>query len=242
MSKAKTALFLLTRGCWGTLAQEMRKAVSFDEVCYGFRRDLMQPFTPPPPAIPIQLRLFQDTDATHLFDLSYACSRGGVAIMDCLHDLAFIDARIPSCFVATTDAGFPCYIQWLMSHTINDRLRTHFKGYLPPLASNEVVLEGAFIPFRYRGNKIMPQAMTWVAEKGRDIGARFAVTFVQGSNLPSIKCVLQAGFRPYMRRVAVRRLFRTEIEFRILPDEERVALEAVWRDAFSSGRSNPPTS
>jgi hypothetical protein len=236
-NKVKTALFLLRRGCWGTLMQEIRKVVNSDEVCYGFRRDLAEPFEPPKPVISIQLRPFRNTDAAHLFDLSYACRQGGSAIMDCLHDLAFIEAGIPRCFVATTDEGSPCYIQWLISHTTNDRLESHFKGYMPPLARDEVVLEGAFIPFRYRGKKIMPFAMARVAEKGKDVAARFAMTYVQDSNLPSIKGVLQAGFSPYVRRVAIRRRSRTEIKFELLTEDEKMALEAVWRDAFSKGRA-----
>ncbi len=231
--KIKTGLFLLRRGCWGTLAQEVRKVVYSHEVCYGFRRDLSLPFGPPAePLIPIELRPFRRGDEIHLFDLRHACREGGAAIMDCLHNIAFIDAGIPSCYVATTGDGSPCYIQWLISHTANDRLESHFNGYLPPLAPDEVVLEGAFIPFRHRGKKIMPFAMARVAEKGRDVGARFAMTFVQDFNLPSIKGVLQAGFRPYTRRTATRRRMETEITFARLTEEEQRALESMWGEMF----------
>ncbi len=238
-NKIRTALFLLGRGCWGTLVQEIRKTANSYEVCYGFRRDLTVPFEPPRPAIPIRLRPFRPRDAAHLFDLSHACRQGGVAIMDCLHDLAFIDAAIPTCFVATHE-GTPCYIQWLISHHANRKLDAYFSGYMPPLARNEVVLEGAFIPFRYRGRKIMPLAMARIAEKGRDLGARFAMTYVQAFNLPSIRCVLQAGFRPYIKRTALRRPGRRDIEFRLLSDDERTALETGWESAFSEARTAAP--
>lgn len=205
-------------------------------MCYGFRRDLALPFEPAAkPVIPIRLRPFRDSDAARLFDLSYASRQGGAAIMDCLHDLALIDARIPNCYVATTDEGSPCYIQWLISHTANDRVESYFKGYIPPLERDEVVLEGAFIPFRYRGKKIMPLAMAQVAEKAKGIGARFAMTYVQDFNLPSIKGVLQAGFRPYVRRVSTRRPFYRHIEFELLSHDEQTALERLWADTFSEG-------
>ncbi len=153
--------------------------------------------------------------------------------MDCLHDLAFIDAAIPTCFVATTRQGSPCYIQWLISHRTNNKLKSYFNGYMPLLGRDEVVLEGAFIPFRYRGKKIMPLAMATIAEKGKDLGARFATTYVQDFNLPSIKCVLQAGFTPYIKRTAVRRPGHRDIEFRLLSDVERTALEAAWERIFT---------
>ncbi len=240
-NKIRTALFLLRRGCWRTLTQEIRRAANSYEVCYGFRRDLTVPAQPPEPEIPIRIRPFRVRDAAPLFDLSYACRQGGVAIMDCLHDLAFIDAAFPTCFVATHE-GTPCYIQWLISHHSNKKLDAYFGGYMPPLPRNEVVLEGAFIPFRYRGRKIMPLAMARIAEKGKDLGARFAMTYVQDFNLPSIRCVLQAGFRPYMKRTALRRPGRRDIAFRLLSADERTALEAGWEDAFNKARKASPPS
>jgi hypothetical protein len=239
-NKIRTALFLLGRGCWGTLMQEIRKTANSHEVCYGFRRDLAVPFEPPRPDIPIRLRPFRRSDAAHLFDLSHAGREGGVAIMDCLHDLAFIDAAIPTCFVATTHEGTPCYIQWLISHHANKKLNAYFGGYMPPLERNEVVLEGAFIPFHYRGKRIMPLAMARIAEKGRGLGARFAMTYVQDFNLPSIRCVLHAGFRPYIERTAVRRPGRRDIAFRLLSDDERTVLETGWENAFRKSPAVAP--
>ncbi len=147
-----------------------------------------------------------------------------------------IEAGIPQPYVGTAPDGSPCFIQWLIPAAANDILRSHFKGYLPSLSRDEVFLEGVFIPNAFRGKKIMPSTMFRVAEKGKELGARWALTFVERSNLPSIKGVLQAGFRPHLKRRTRWRMFKRQIEFIPLDEKERTELEAFWKRAFSRAK------
>jgi hypothetical protein len=41
------------------------------------------------------------------------------------------------------------------------------------LSPDEALLEGAFTPESHRGQGIMPQAMASIAEKAKDLGARY---------------------------------------------------------------------
>ena len=93
--------------------------------------------------------------------------------------MELIEARIPWCYVAVGPDGNPCFMQWLISHDVNDMVKTYYKGYFPPLAPDEVLLEGAFVSERYRGKGVMADAMSRVAEKGGELGARWAITYVK---------------------------------------------------------------
>jgi hypothetical protein len=240
LHKIKMALFLLFHGHAPTLFTELKKEIYSDEICYGFRRDLHEGgHEAPSAAIPISLRFLEKNDVDRLFDLKKV-SRGPRPIMDRLRRLVFIDADIPSCYVGVAPDGSPCFIQWLISHHANEKVQTYFKGYFPPLAPDEVMLEGVFIPDKFRGKRIMPFAMSEIAGKGKDTGARWAVTYVQDFNLPSIKGVLQAGFRPYLLRRAVWRGFRRSLEFRTLTPDEIEAIEKAWARQFAQVRSVTP--
>ncbi len=237
--KIRMALFLLFHGYAPVLLQEVRKELRSEEMCYGFRRDLRAPLESPQAAVPIRLRFLENSDIETLFDFKQM-GEGPRAVMDRLRRLTFIDANIPSCYVGIAPDGSPCFIQWLITPKANEKIQSYFKGYFPPLAHDEVMLEGVFIPEKFRGKKIMPYAMSQIAEKGKTLGARWAVTYVQDDNLPSIKGVLQAGFKPFLLRKARWKNFKRSLEFRTLDPNEAEAIERSWNDRFSAGR--PPLS
>jgi hypothetical protein len=230
--RIKIALFLLLHGHAPTLLHEVRNKIGSEEICYGFRRDLNIPVETPSAAIPVDLRFFQKNDIDGLFNLK-GMGDGSKAVMDRLRRIVFINAEIPSCYVGLTSDGSPCFMQWLIRPEANARVQSYFKGYFPPLNEDEVMLEGVFIPEKFRGMKIMPFAMSQIAERGKTLGARWAVTYVQDFNLPSIRGVLQAGFRPFLLRRAKWRNFKRYLEFRPLDQNEVEAIEKSWNERFS---------
>lgn len=230
--KTRMTFFLLSHGHAKTLFRRLRNKISAKEICYGFRRDLYLDFEPPNSAFPVQLRFFEEKDRAALFGPGDIGKEKDKAVMDRLKRLAMLEADIPQSYVGTTPEGAPCFIQWLIPPAANRKLLSFYQGYIPPLSKDEVLLEGVFIPDSYRGKRIMPLAMSSLAEKGRAIGARWAVTYVEETNLPSIKGVLQSGFRPYLTRISVWRMFRRTIEFIALDEKERTELEAEWSKVF----------
>jgi hypothetical protein len=224
----KAALSLLSHGCIGALVEEMKRELDSEETSYAFRRDLTIPFTARPASVPIILRPFEKGDIS-LLALD-GIRRDTTALMERLARIDAIDAGVPSAvYVAATPDGSPCFLQWLIAPDANDRLSAYYKGYFPPLARDEVLLEGAFVPERHRGKGIMTSAMSKVAEKGVAMGARRAITYVDVSNLPSIRGCLACGFHPFLTRRAVWRAFKRRLSFTPLNDDECHRLETSWR-------------
>ncbi len=140
--------------------------------------------------------------------------------------LHLLDAGFSSCFVATTADDQACYIQWLISPRENDRLRSAFDGLFPWLEDNEMLLEGAYTPVAFRGQRIMPAAMALIAERAAGLGAERALTFVGEDNVPSLKGCKRAGFSPVMRRQGIHRLGYRRMVFTPLPAGTPYAFDA----------------
>jgi RimJ/RimL family protein N-acetyltransferase len=134
-----------------------------------------------------------------------------------LQRLEFFREGIGQCYVATTHEDEPCYMQWLLAATDNSRIQRYFHGGFPTLAADEAMLEYAFTPEAHQGKGIMPAAMARIAEKAGDLGARRVITFVDVENVPALKGCQRSGFRPYLLRRDLWRLFRRRVSFEPLP-------------------------
>jgi len=169
-------------------------------VSYGLRRDLDVAHEAPAAKIPVAVRELQEGDIPALFqgapELGTRKERLEIA-----NRLAHLAARIPRCFVAIDEReDRPCYVQWLMTSRHNEQIQRFFRGRFPVLNTNEALLENAYTPLRYRGQGIMSAAMSLIAEKARDFGCRYVITFVLQDNAASLKGCGRAGFFPYTMR------------------------------------------
>jgi hypothetical protein len=228
LRKTKAALSLLSHGRIAALAEEVKRELGSVETSYAFRRDLTIPFETRPTSVPIILRPFERGDIS-LLTLD-SMGRDTTKLMERLSRIDAIGAGIPSAvYVAVTRDDSPCFLQWLVAPEANDRLNTYYKGYFPPLARDEVLLEGAFVPERHRGKGIMTSAMSKVADEGASMGARWAITYVDVSNLPSIRGCLACGFHPFLTRKAEWRAFKRRLFFAPLDGDECGRLETSWR-------------
>ncbi|MBF6570439.1 MAG: hypothetical protein IVW54_16355 [Candidatus Binataceae bacterium] len=125
---------------------------------------------------------------------------------------------IPTCYVATTNDGDLCYVQWLIISTGQELIRPFFKGQLKFFPADTVLLEFAYTFERFRGLGIMSAAMAQIAERGIELGARSAITYVAHRNIASLKGCARAGFLPFMLRYEKWRAFRLSQKFTNLPD------------------------
>ena len=126
-------------------------------------------------------------------------------------NLGLVEAHIENCYVAVNTDNLPCYRQWLMGPSQNEKIKDFFKGSFPVLKNNEALLEAAFTLPTFRGKRIMPAAMARISEKGVDIGAKYIITFVDINNIPSLKGCKRSGFNPYVLRIEKWFLFKTSI-------------------------------
>jgi hypothetical protein len=74
----------------------------------------------------------------------------------------------------------------------------------------------------------MSAGMSMIAEKARELDARYVLTFVGEDNVASLKGCERAGFLPYVDRRESRRLGRLRVEFAEM-DAARVEETRVLR-------------
>lgn len=190
-------------------------------VSLGLQRDLDVPFTAPAAAIPISVRPARDGEIASML----AIPNHGLTSDELLERLSLLESGIPTAYVAVTEDEEPCYMQWLMTSTDNDRIQALFNGSFPRLAGDEALLECAYTPPAFRGLKIMPAAMARIAERARDFGASRVMTFVVPDNIPSLKGCERSGFKPFLTKRDEWRAFRRTITFdrRACPEQGRRA-------------------
>lgn len=176
-----------------------RKPFRSELIALGLRRDLDIPFPAPAAKIDLTVRPMTERDMTLLFALDTpGISAEERELRKSRRELAA--ERVGTPYVAVTAEGEPCYVQWLLRPAENEQLREYFNNIFPHLRPDEALLEGAFTPEAHRGKGIMPCAMAQIAEQGRSVGARWILTFVTETNIPSLKGCYRAGFSPYIRR------------------------------------------
>jgi GNAT superfamily N-acetyltransferase len=205
ISRIKIIFKLLKKGKTNDIWNGIRTRLYSSKDTFGLLRDLDIVFDSTNAKIDFTIRLFKDTDINTLKE-SYRHER-------------LVKENIPSCFVAVTKENIPCYRQWLIGSQENIRIKKYFGNLFPKLKENEALLEGAFTHPSFRGKGIMPAAMSRIAEKGNDIGAKRIITFVDIDNIPSLKGCKRSGFHPYILRKEKWLFFRRSISFGAIPKE-----------------------
>lgn len=182
----------------------------------GFRRDLDLPFTPPEAKLPLDIVELGPDELPGMLDPSLA-GASALDALECASRRALWQRHFGRCFVARVPDGRAGFLQWLFDHRDNAALAAHFGDAFPVLAEGEALLEGAYTPAAFRGQRIMPAAMARIAERAADTGARYVHTFVGIDNMPSLKGCVRAGFPPHQWRTQHLRLFRRHTGFAALP-------------------------
>ncbi|MEO8288626.1 MAG: GNAT family N-acetyltransferase [Chloroflexota bacterium] len=201
----------------GQAGRLIRQRWSSELVSYGLRRDLSVPFVAPQANFPISLRPISDADLPKILNPDLP-GISGETREEIVTRRQMLDAGITACYVAVTAEDVPCYVQWIIGPKLNGLMQSYFHGLYPVLRSDEALLEGAFTPEAFRGQRLMPAAMAQLAEKGAELGARYVITFVTHDNIPSLKGCKRSGFYPHLKRVARWDMFRRRITFTPLPE------------------------
>jgi RimJ/RimL family protein N-acetyltransferase len=179
------------------IAGRLQQGLRSSSMRFGLRRDLDVPLERPTAKIPIAIRPLIDSDVPSLLSINNAQSDGHDKL-EIAWRRAFLDRKgAKGCFVGVdlrNDSA--CYMQWLMSSADNDFIAS--LGGFPQLRKDEALLENAYTPANYRGLGIMSAAMTLIAERAVDFGARYVLTFVDEQNAPSLKGCERSGFYPHL--------------------------------------------
>ena len=203
----------------GPSIQVVRQRIRSTEQAIVLRRDLEVPHTPPKAALDVTVRPLVEADVPKILHAGEAASADDVLYRSRRRWL--LESGLGTCYAAVTDGDEPCYVQWLMGEQDNARIQSYFGGAFPILEPGTALLEGAFTPAAFRGKGIMGLAMSLIAEKATDVGARYVITVVGTDNIPSLKGCEKANFFPYLNREVTWSMLRRRVTFE--PVAARVA-------------------
>ena len=167
------------------------------EIAFGFKRDLSISYKKPRTLKPIAIREFQKNDAVFFVDNP---SNGLIN-------------KFHTCYVGVTLDNTPCARVWLIDVSQNKMLNATWGKRFPELKPNEVLLENVFTVPKYRGMGVIPAFLYDVAEKSKDLGARYAITFGEVKNINTSRSYDYAGFSPYILRTVSYFLFIKTIKY-----------------------------
>ncbi len=204
-TKLRMLVLVLRHGEFGEIARELRRRFWSEEVSFCLRRDLVVPFEVPQARVPFVVRKLEPADHAEI-------------LRERPRRLPMLQRPVPTCYVAESESGEICYMQWLIGPSSNEAIRRIFGGRVPPLEPDEALLEFAYTFVAWRGKNVMPRAMALIAEQADGMGCRHVTTFVREENIPALKGCQRAGFRMHRRQAVTWRLFcRTCVETTDLP-------------------------
>jgi hypothetical protein len=96
-----------------------------DSTSLGLRRDLSIPFTAPTAKIPFSVRTLAPTDDLSALDVT----QSGLSVDEEFWRLTqsrLVRSGLQTCYVAITDDGKVCFMQWVILPQENDRLRENY--------------------------------------------------------------------------------------------------------------------
>src|SRR6267154_463251 len=138
LTKLRTLLMVIKRGETREVVEELQERVYSDSASMILRRDLSKPLKPPAAKLPITVRPMRESDLPRI-------------IRERPRRYPVLLANIPTCYIAESDDGQICYMQWLVGPQDQGRLEPYFKGELKKLRADEVLLEFAYTFEKFRG-------------------------------------------------------------------------------------------
>jgi len=213
----RNAYNLLIAGHLWILMKTLGCYLYSNSVAFGLRRDIKKPFSNPDARIPISIRPIRHGDIEQLTADKELNNNNPRLVAN---QKALVEEGIKDCFVAVTQDDTPAYMQCLIHNNDNDKIQHHFGNIFPILNDDEALLEGAFMSPDFRGQRIMPAAMSRIAAKARQMeDIRWVLTFVTTDNIPSLKGCMRSGFEPYVLRREKCVLFTRTVTFEEIPPD-----------------------
>lgn len=206
-ARLRVTLTLLRRGEFGHFLAKLGRGLWSEHRYIALRRDLTEEIAAPASVVAFTIRPFAAGDEAAL--LASAAGPNDAEAQSLRR--SWLDGGLNGCHVAVLRDGSPCYLQWLLTARENKRIRAFFGDTLPRLDAETVLLEGAYTPARYRRLPVMPAAMFEIAERGRELGARWVLVFVGVDSISMRKAAEWAGFRAYGIKIEQQRFFRRRV-------------------------------
>jgi GNAT superfamily N-acetyltransferase len=104
--------------------------------------------------------------------------------------------RLPTLWVGVTEGGEICYSQGMAEAGDVETLRMWYPA-CPVPESDEVLVEGSYVPPRFRGRGIGTTGLALVAQEAARLGYSRVICHVASDNQPSMRAHVKAGFVRY---------------------------------------------
>ena len=121
-TRLKNIGFLLSRFRFKEISRKIKFRIYSDTYSIGMQRDLLTPFAPKEAVIPLTIRPLRDEDIPKIFDFENPNTSKQYK-RDLLYRLEHIFADLSTCYVAVTEDDVPVYIQWLIHHSENEKIK-----------------------------------------------------------------------------------------------------------------------
>ena len=193
------------------------RQIYFEEVAFGFKRDLNKEFKKPRALMELSVRKSDNSDNTFFKDNP---NNGLIN-------------HFKTCYVAVTKEAIPCSRLWLIDSSQNKKLINIWRGTFPKLKLDELLIENVFTVPKYRGMGIVSVFMHQISEEAKKLGANYVITFGAVNNANTSRAYNYAGFDPYVLRTVKWFLFKKTVVFEEIPND---AIE-VYHNHTSRGRS-----
>ena len=211
--KIRYAILELRYGGLRTFFRQLRRQVYSRATFLGLEKALDGKNTPIPCGIRYSLRPASGKDMEEV--LQRARTESKESVHELIQRKWFYESGFRNCYVGRTDNGDElCYIQWLVSSEDREAMNHGFKGRLPRLKEDEVLVENVFTFQKYRRKGVMSSAVVELAEIAREKGFKRMLAYVREDNIASLKAFEKAGFKKFEEIPEVKFLFFTKRKHR----------------------------
>lgn len=138
-----------------------------------------------------------------------------------MRHIRLVKENIPTCYIAENQDQVPVFRQWLFKHDQNHRVQNYFGPIFPTLKKGEALLEGGFTHDQYRGQRIMAKGILNILNLPENKDIQRFITFVDITNIASIKGLQRAGFTACCIRHETWRFFKRKVTFIPISSEEK---------------------
>jgi len=159
----------------------------------------------PKARIDVTIRPYEDSDHKHFQNLDLADK--------------LLEAKIPTCYVAVTNEGIPCYRVWLFEPSQNNKTKAFFGYNYPKLKKDEFILEMVYTVKEFRKSYLMVTVNYMLFKKAKELGYKWAVGCISINNKPSLKGANRLGAHPYKLQITKWRFFTRKTIYVDIPEK-----------------------
>lgn len=208
------AINQILKGNLKSILKGFCRKIYSESILLGLKLDLTKDLKKPISFTKINIRLYKEEDSNFFKEDN---------------ENIYLLKKIPKCYVAITENGEPCFKQWIIDASQNQKMRKFWGESYPQLNDNEALMESAYTISKFRGRGIMPLAIYKIALLAQSEEIKTIYTFAPKSNANSLRALHYSGFKPYCIQKERFFLFKKSVIFQDLNDEMSEYFELITR-------------